>query len=278
MTRLRFVAALVTLTLLLTRGDAAACSCAGGSSLDDELAGADAVFVARVDAVKRRPGGQDVRLTVTQAFKGARKGASITVRTGTGGGDCGIPFDAARSWLVFASRSPQLFIGGDPTYVGLFTIPCSRTAPAERAKPDIEALAGSTGTTKAKPPAPSPAPDAPPSLPQEETAPASSAPLDPPPPSPAPSTVPPSPEPSGSGDAPPAASGAMPASPRGARGCACDVGPAGGAGGLQAALLALACLAGARRRDRSREHGSGSIEDQRSAAPSSRRLRTPSRR
>lgn len=84
--------------------------------------------------------GYRVTLTVERAWKGASDSASLTILTGTGGGDCGYPFVVGESYLVYAS----------PTSVGLpSTTICHRTRPVSDAQLDIQALDSSAGAKDA---------------------------------------------------------------------------------------------------------------------------------
>jgi MYXO-CTERM domain-containing protein len=242
--RLCFAAVLAVVALLLEERQAEACSCMDQPP-EVELDGAEAVFVATVGSIQRSQRRKIVQMTVTRAFKGVTTGASITIHTGAGGGDCGISFTTGSSWLVYASRSVDRLYD-DPGYAGLHTIPCSRTTPIEHATADIEALVAATsGKTKA--PVKTASPD---------TANVAAATT-----SKEPATIVSTPRtptdaPSASIAAPPSAATptapANAAPPPGSRGSACDAGPDASFGSFQAGLVALALLIPlARRRSRS---------------------------
>jgi len=124
--------------LVASPGAADACSCAEAPPPAAALAHADAVFVATIGSVQRKDHGKLVQLTVTRTFKGATEGA-LTIRTGHGGGDCGIGFTTGSSWLIYAERSSSSLysVAG---FDGLATIPCGRTTPLDAAGDDIAAL------------------------------------------------------------------------------------------------------------------------------------------
>lgn len=100
------VLALVAGGLVLTvgAGPAAACTCVDRTPAE-QLAGADAVFVATGEAGPREVEG-DHQVVFTLEVEVVHKGeveAVAEVRTGTGGGDCGI--DLTGRHLVFAHRA-----------------------------------------------------------------------------------------------------------------------------------------------------------------------------
>ncbi|HEX5726616.1 MAG TPA: hypothetical protein VFX98_14165 [Longimicrobiaceae bacterium] len=123
---------------------APACSCVGPVAPVEALAGADAVFVGMVVAIRDTTvtfgdgsGGlgyqqRVVELQVEGAWKGVASNR-VTVLTGRGGGDCGFPFRRAGKYLVYAHRSR----GASPA---LTTSICSRTSPALHAAEDLRSL------------------------------------------------------------------------------------------------------------------------------------------
>ena len=105
---------------------AAACSCAGLPTEREATERAAAVFEGRVTRVRtvRSERGHRER-SVTFAVRRWRKGGegrgrTVEIRTGMGGGDCGIAFSRRRSYTVYADQ------GGDGR---LRTGICSLTAP-----------------------------------------------------------------------------------------------------------------------------------------------------
>lgn len=132
-----------------------ACSC--GRRADPPLAfdEADAVFAGTVTAIDRRddprwlyellaevdhrlgttlfPDAWDVAvdLSVDSAWKGVTS-TRVRVQTGSGGGDCGVPFRAGDRYLIYATFWED----------ALFTSICTRTAPPARAIEDLAHLAG----------------------------------------------------------------------------------------------------------------------------------------
>ena len=155
-----------TLLALLAPRPAVACTCRATPAPPEALARASAVFVGRVLSVSAlhavgagimAPGGGIARtlaperqadtargrahlrvmFVVSRAWKGVAQD-TISVVTGSGGGDCGYRFYVDGIYLVYAFRLPQ----SSGLYVGV----CSRTsAPAEAGR-DLAAL-GAPGYT-----------------------------------------------------------------------------------------------------------------------------------
>ena len=69
-----------------------------------------------------------VTFAVKESFRGSRD-KTIEVRTGMGGGDCGIDFQRGRDYLVYAYRPP--------TTRSLYTGVCTRTSRVENAANDL---------------------------------------------------------------------------------------------------------------------------------------------
>jgi hypothetical protein len=123
------------LMVFVTSRSSFGCTCSGGVLICNTYWATDTVFLGRVTKIQGIPGipggpsaqwpATLVDFEVTEHFRGA-SAASITVRTGRGGGDCGYPFEPGKTYLVFASGSP------------LNTGICNPTMPVERAD---EALA-----------------------------------------------------------------------------------------------------------------------------------------
>jgi hypothetical protein len=101
-----------------------------------------ALFVGRVDAVKRTTGGRTIRFTVLEGFRGVRSSA-VDVITGPAGRPCGRTFQVGREYLVYADRAGG---GGD----ALITSVCTRTREVEDAGADLSyARAVKDGTAPA---------------------------------------------------------------------------------------------------------------------------------
>jgi hypothetical protein len=78
-----------------------------------------------------RTQGFEFEFAVDQMWRGT-PARTASVLTGRGGGDCGVPFERGKSYLVYANCDER----GD-----CFTNICSRTRPTERAAEDLQYLA-----------------------------------------------------------------------------------------------------------------------------------------
>jgi hypothetical protein len=96
--------------LLLTQAarptPAYACSCASSPrTLQEQVVDYDAVFLGRVLRVEYADGSEmglrSVHMQVFTSWKGASK-PLVTIRTGSGHGDCGFDFSEGASYLVYA--------------------------------------------------------------------------------------------------------------------------------------------------------------------------------
>ena len=147
------------LLALLASRPALACTCRATPAPQDAVIRANAVFVGRVlsraalhpvgiglmgpgaerSGLTREPqadtawGFAQLRVTllVSRAWKGLAQD-TITVFTGSGGGDCGYPFYVDGVYLVYASRLPQ----HSDLYAGI----CDRTRVLADAAGDLAAL------------------------------------------------------------------------------------------------------------------------------------------
>lgn len=126
--------------LLAAREPGLACSCGGGGPICNSYWNTKAVFVGRVIKIHPQivhlsrpegefdvPGGYLIDFEVTEAFRGVTS-KQITIRTGTGGGDCGFQFAEGKDYVVFANRDP------------LSTGTCSNTSRLDQFKGRIEEL------------------------------------------------------------------------------------------------------------------------------------------
>ena len=75
--------------------------------------------------------GRVVTFTVARMFKGPMH-SEVVVKTGFGGGDCGIAFEVGRSYLVYTYANEELETGI-----------CTRTSKLENAKLDLAILTSS---------------------------------------------------------------------------------------------------------------------------------------
>lgn len=108
----RAIALLLGFCALLLPRPLQACLCAP-ATLEDWTRDSTAIFVGRAIESAFLPREADFgthvttahRLRVLEAFKGTNVGDDVTVLTGLGHGDCGIPFDLGETRLVFAYAS-----------------------------------------------------------------------------------------------------------------------------------------------------------------------------
>jgi hypothetical protein len=138
---------LLTLTFVVTSIPAGAqtgsCGCARGAPAP--CAGywdSVAVFVGRVDSVKRTTGGRTIRFTILEGFRGVGS-STVDVITGPAGQPCALTFRVGREYLVYAARA-----GGAAD--ALTTSVCTRTREVEDAAADVSyARAVKDGTAPA---------------------------------------------------------------------------------------------------------------------------------
>lgn len=90
-----------SLAILLSANIATACRCAQPPPTPHAYAGATVVFIGNVVEIKEVGFGKVITLRVIETFKGATA-KTLTLNTGSGGGDCGFPFMITQSYLVYA--------------------------------------------------------------------------------------------------------------------------------------------------------------------------------
>ena len=143
---------------------ALACTCMQRPDPATEFAESDAVFLGTVTAVRRpemplwfyellnevdhRLGTTFLRdawdVTVSLSVDASWKGVATRrarVQTGSGGGDCGVPFREGSQYLIYASTWER----------ELYTSICSRTAPQALAAEDLAFLADHSQLTRSEP-------------------------------------------------------------------------------------------------------------------------------
>lgn len=111
-----------------------ACSCMNSGPPCQAYWKADVVFSGTAKKGKEIPTSSGWRrnsipFTIESTFKGRIPGNEIEVKTGTGGGDCGYPFESGQQYLVYA------WSNDDGT---LSTSICSRTRPLNEAADDLQ--------------------------------------------------------------------------------------------------------------------------------------------
>jgi hypothetical protein len=137
---------LFSLGLMLSLGSVErvlGCSCAEERPVCEAFGGTDVVFVGKVIGGKQKTFTNDgvsetwtigeIHFQVEEGFLGVQKGNQITIRSGTGGGDCGYWFKSGETYLVYS--------WGDAKK-GFFTNICTRTRPIIDAKEDLISLRG----------------------------------------------------------------------------------------------------------------------------------------
>ncbi len=80
-----------------------ACSCIVPGTPQEEMENSDAVFVGTVTNVSSSSTyGYDVEMSVEQSYKGVES-TTVSLHTGTGGGDCGFYFEEGKTYIVYAT-------------------------------------------------------------------------------------------------------------------------------------------------------------------------------
>ena len=135
----RFAVSFLGLAIFAYAADASACSCMKMTP-SEGLTSSYAVFEGEVTDIQKnlatRFGGLEVTLRVKRIWKGERQ-EEIKVHTAGSSAACGYGFKKGVTYLVYAVRDEA-----DPMRVSL----CSRTAPVEKAKEDLDFLGKPTHT------------------------------------------------------------------------------------------------------------------------------------
>jgi hypothetical protein len=138
------LSALLLVAFVAFAPESLACSCASSPPCRGYWE-ASAVFVGRrvgvrtvtvevgVGESKYKREMRVFRFAVDRAYRGA-KSPFVEVRTGMGGGDCGITFNASEQYLVYAYADDETGTLG----TGI----CTRTAPVAEAAEDLQYIAG----------------------------------------------------------------------------------------------------------------------------------------
>jgi hypothetical protein len=129
--------------LLVSASTVRACSCVPERPVCEAFGSVSAVFVGKVvgSAQQKTELGADgtiatfdvgkIYFAVEEAFSGVQGQKSVTIHSGTGGGDCGYWFVRGERYLVYAYGNPK---------DGLGTGICTRTRPVAHAVEDLEFL------------------------------------------------------------------------------------------------------------------------------------------
>jgi MYXO-CTERM domain-containing protein len=123
----RLLLALVLVVLCARPGEARACSCMA-QSIEDAIAGSDAIFEGIVDSIEEGDGVRHVRFSVTQSWEGVET-ERVEVTTSASSASCGYPFEVGTAYLVYATED-----------AGLEVSLCSRTRPMDEADEDRREL------------------------------------------------------------------------------------------------------------------------------------------
>ncbi|WP_339251114.1 hypothetical protein NSQ43_13860 [Sporosarcina sp. FSL W8-0480] len=118
--------------------DAYACSCVMAPPPEEALDQADAVFTGEVVEIIEngkliRGYGKTIHFKVNEVWKGI-EGSEAVVTTGLHDGDCGLPFEKGKKYLVYASMS-DMYVANT-----LSTTICHRTTELAYATEDINVL------------------------------------------------------------------------------------------------------------------------------------------
>ena len=115
-----------------------ACSCMASGPPCEAAWKASAVFLGTVLDISRESAPKDgflgthVTFQVAEPFIGMEAyGKEVEIRTGRGGGDCGYPFTAGKSYVVYVYKTKEGL---------LVSSICSRTSPADGAQADLDYL------------------------------------------------------------------------------------------------------------------------------------------
>ena len=147
------VACCLLLLAALTPDPVSACSCMVPGPPCQEFWRADAVFTGRVTAVEPFSDREEVlteagwvnvsmlsrrvTMTIIEAHRGV-SGRTVTIYTGSGGGDCGYPFQVGEAYFVYADNYPRQTPETPARPTRLYAGICSRTAPLHTAAEDLK--------------------------------------------------------------------------------------------------------------------------------------------
>jgi hypothetical protein len=124
----------VVCVVMVGVGTARACSCAG--SLKASVSNDDAVFTGTVLSTDHDYEGRFsvTRLRVLKAWKGAKHGRVVEIRSGRGGGECGVDFATGSKYLVLARRAED----GGPMWTSI----CDHTGNLREVSEAVDSLRG----------------------------------------------------------------------------------------------------------------------------------------
>ncbi|MEQ1907671.1 MAG: carboxypeptidase regulatory-like domain-containing protein [Vicinamibacterales bacterium] len=116
--------------VLLLPAGAYACECAGPAEACHAVWDADAVFVGHVISISTDMQDRVAEVAVNEPFRGIQL-TQVRLSAGFGGLSCGYEFEMGKTYLIYASRSPEGHLA---------TSACSRTRPVEEAAGDLAYL------------------------------------------------------------------------------------------------------------------------------------------
>lgn len=137
-----FLASFMFILSLGSLNRVSACSCVSERPVCESFGEADAVFVGKVVGAKQQQKTNydgkeetydvgEIYFEVEEAFNGVKKGTRVTIRSGTGGGDCGYWFKRGQTYLVYGYGENK---GSFSTSI------CTRTREISGANEDLESL------------------------------------------------------------------------------------------------------------------------------------------
>lgn len=127
----------MTCAFLLTAKATRACTCNGPLPPCEAYQALDAIFIATATDIDppdpARKKSPQVHFTIERAFKGITD-TKIEMWQGTGSGDCSLPFEKGKQYLIYAYY--------DSATKQFGTNSCTRTTPIEFAAEDLDFLSG----------------------------------------------------------------------------------------------------------------------------------------
>lgn len=132
--------ALLVITIFFNVNFGNACTCIGEISFRKEFRKTDVVFLGRIVSISKfqvpprsnHPKEMklflnEVKINVLNIYKGKLKYTNVTLITGIGNGDCGIPFVINENYLIFSNYKNKYTNKGAEVPSFLYSDRCSRT-------------------------------------------------------------------------------------------------------------------------------------------------------
>jgi len=140
-----FQHSIIAIFLFMLFNDAYACRCKR-PSIEESLRIAKYVFIGKVNKIQvveseKKHGLKSLLATfnVIDNLKG-RLPTIVNIRTGTGGGDCGLPFKTGEKYLVFTTTQTgegAYFLFDQYFDTELYSDRCTRTCPLSKSQHDV---------------------------------------------------------------------------------------------------------------------------------------------